>query len=538
MGLFDRLFGRRTKNTATSPQARPVRRATQSSEPTFAIIDVETTGLSPRMDRVLELAIVHVDAQGRVVDEWATRFNPEGPVGATHIHGIRDADVAASPFFRDLAPTVASRLQGLPVAAHNASFDLAFLRAEFATAGWDTPSIPSFCTLHASHHYMPDLARRKLADCCWATGVTLDNAHSALGDARATAGLMNRYMAGHGGAEVHSDLLTLPSHARTVLWPAGPSRQPTPRQRVAPRPSNSRPIDSRPVRFTPARAKQPPLIKQLTALSLLEVVDEGAPEGTTAYLETLLECLEDGDLSDTETAHLADLVRAYELSDADVAATHRACLLALAHRALDDGHVSNDERAELYSLAELLTVPRSTVLGAIKHADAARATRMSAGLLPLPDGWTHGEPLRVGDKVGFTGCDEAQREKLEKRAEELGVRVAGSISRLTTLLVTDGTFAGTKLAKATEIGTRVVHPDVFEILLTHLQPASMQRVGTQFTPRLQVASETTSVAQSATPVITVPPAQVRAWAAANGYAIGVRGRLPLEVVDAFTAASS
>jgi hypothetical protein len=84
----------------------------------------------------------------------------------------------------------------------------------------------------------------------------------------------------------------------------------------------------------------------------------------------------------------------------------------------------------------------------------------------------------------------------------------------------------------------VVHPDVFEILLTHLQPASMQRVGTQFTPRLQVASETTSIAQSATPVITVPPAQVRAWAAANGYAIGVRGRLPVEVVDAFTAASS
>jgi DNA polymerase-3 subunit epsilon len=489
------------------------------------------------MDRVLELAIVHVDAQGRVVDEWATRFNPEGPVGATHIHGIRDADVAASPFFRDLAPAVASRLQGLPVAAHNASFDLAFLRAEFETAGWDTPSIPSFCTLHASHHYMPDLTRRRLADCCWAAGVTLENAHSALGDARATAGLMNRYIAGHGGAEVHADLLTLPAHARTVLWPAGPSRQPTPRQRAV-----TRPINSRPIRFTPARPKQPPLIKQLTALSLLEVVDEGAPEGTMAYLEILLDCLEDGELSDTEAAQLADLIAAYGLSDADVAATHRACLLALAHRALDDGHVSHEERAELYSLAELLAVPRSTVLDAIKHADAARAARMSAGLLPLPDDWTHGEPLRVGDKVGFTGCDEAQREQLEKRAEELGVRVTGCISRLTAMLVTDGTFAGTKLAKATEVGTRVVHPDVFEVLLTHLQPTSVQQANTQAASLPQAMSETPSGVPSATAnanaVFTVPPAQVRAWAAANGYSIGVRGRLPLEVVEAFTAATA
>ena len=387
---------------------------------------------------------------------------------------------------------------------------------------------------------MPDLRRRKLADCCWATGVTLDNAHSALGDARATAGLLNRYLAGHGGADVHSDLLTLPAHARTVLWPEGPARQAMPRQRTAPQPSERRPTHDRPVRFTPARPKQPPLFKQLAALSLSEVVDEGAPEGTLAYLETLLDCLGDAELSDTETAQLADLIAAYGLSDADVAATHRACVLALAHRALDDGHVSNDERAELYSLAELLAVPRSTVLEAIKHADAARAARMSAGLRPLPDGWIHGEPLRVGDKVGFTGCDEAQREQLEKRAEELGVRVAGNISRLTTMLVTDGTFAGTKLAKATEVGTRIVHPDVFEILLTHLQPAIVHQIKKQPATRSQALSETPSLEPSATakPTVAVPPAQVRAWAAANGYSIGVRGRLPLEVIEAFTAATA
>lgn len=531
MGLFDRLFGRRTDDSATAPQAPPSRRATQGSEPAFAIIDVETTGLSPRTDRVLELAIVRIDAQGQMVDEWATRFNPEGPVGATHIHGIRDADVANAPLFRNLALTVASLLAGLPVAAHNASFDLAFLRAEFETAGWDMPSIPSFCTLDASRHYMPHLARRRLADCCWATGITLDHAHSALGDARATAGLLSRYIEGYGGAEVLTDLLILPGQARTVAWPAGPTRRPAMRQ-----PAANRPVNSRPIRFAPVRPKQPPLINQLTALSLLEVVDEGAPEGTMAYLETLLGCLEDGELTDTEAAHLADLIAAFGLSDGDVAATHRACLLAIAHRALDDGHVTREERAELYSLADLLAVPRNAVMDAIKHADAARAARLSAGLLPLPDDWMHGEPLRVADKVAFTGCDEAQREQLEKRAEELGVRVIGNISRLSTMLVTDGSFAGGKLAKATEVGTRIVHPNVFDVLLTHLQPTSFQQATVTSTPPPE-EQPSGNPSTPIGPVSATPPAQIRAWAAANGYSIGVRGRLPLDVVEAFSAAN-
>lgn len=531
MGLFDWLLGRRTDNSATSAQAPALDIATPGGQPVYAIIDVETTGLSPRMDRILELAIVRVDAQGRVVDEWTTRFNPEGPVGATHIHGIRDADVATSPFFRDLASSVASRLAGLLVVAHNAPFDLAFLRAEFETAGWDTPSIPSFCTLRASHHYLPELARRRLVDCCWATDVTLDNAHSALGDARATAGLMNRYITGHGGAPVHADLLALPAQARTVTWPAGPARRPVPRQ-----PAANRPINNRPIRISPVRPKQPPLIRQLTALSLLEVIDEGAPDGTMAYLETLLDCLEDGELSENETAQLTDLKAIYHLSDTDVAATHRACVLALAHRALDDGHVSHEERAELYALAELLAVPRSDVLAAIKLADSARAARMSAGLLPLPDSWPHGEPLRVGEKVVFTGCDDIQRELLENRAEELGVRVIGGISRLTVLLVTDGSFAGGKLAKATELGTRIVHPDVFAVLLANLQPALTPAVPLpQMAVGQPLGDPSVMINLISKPKAT--PAQIRAWAAANGHLIGVRGRLPLDVVEAFNAAT-
>jgi DNA polymerase-3 subunit epsilon len=59
-------------------------------------------------------------------------------------------------------------LAGVPVVAHNAAFDLAFLRAEYAYAGWKLPMLPTLCTLEASDTYLPGLARRRLADCCWA----------------------------------------------------------------------------------------------------------------------------------------------------------------------------------------------------------------------------------------------------------------------------------------------------------------------------------------------------------------------------------
>src|SRR5690349_15614882 len=45
----------------------------------FAVLDVETTGLSPSEHRILELAVVHTDGHGTVLDEWAVRCDPEGP---------------------------------------------------------------------------------------------------------------------------------------------------------------------------------------------------------------------------------------------------------------------------------------------------------------------------------------------------------------------------------------------------------------------------------------------------------------------------
>ena len=64
----------------------------------YAVIDTETTGLSPRLrHRIVELAVVLVDESGQVEDEFCTLLNPERDLGPQHIHGIRGAEVINAP---------------------------------------------------------------------------------------------------------------------------------------------------------------------------------------------------------------------------------------------------------------------------------------------------------------------------------------------------------------------------------------------------------------------------------------------------------
>lgn len=521
MGWFRKLFGGGDGGVVvpTVPEG-----FSHAARPYFAIIDVETTGLSPKRDRVLELAVVRVDRGGHVIDEWSTRFNPEGPVGATHIHGITQADVVHAPLFRDVATSIVPYISGLPIAAHNARFDLSFLRAEFSRAGWDVPWLPAYCTLDGSHHYMPNLDRRRLVDCCWSAQVPLHEAHSALGDARATAGLLRHYLQLQGQVPPHAALLSLPNEARSVVWPQAPSRAP-----LTSLPDTSSARTPRRHRTAKPAHTQPPLIAQLTKLSLAEVLDEGAPTGSLAYVETVLDALEDGVITDDEATALQDLADTFELNEEDRTVAHTALLLALAHNALDDGHVSRDERAQLEAIASALRLPAKLVPALVVEADAARAARLSAGLGALPSDWNLGAPLRVGDKVVFTGFVERERQRvrLEERSQELGVRVTGAVSGRTTMVVTDGSFAGGKLERAHELGTRIVDPETYTNLLKHLQPALA------VVPKaIQIASKP-AAGPGATGAASASPGDIRAWGLANGHAVGVRGRLSSELRDAY-----
>ena len=431
----------------------------RSDETGFAVVDVETTGFFPRRDRIVEIAVVRTDTRGRVLDEWCTLVNPERPVGATHIHGITSAQVRRAPRFVDLVGELNARLAGRALVAHNAVFDLGFLRSEYARAGWGMPDPPYLCTLEASWIYLPDLARRRLPDCCEAVGVLPGGAHSALGDARAAAGLLAAYLDPNSNRAPVRDHLRLPARAVGVNWPTV-SRSP-----VVPvlRGESDRSL------VPAAPGALATLVRNLPSGS---AVDQGAPAQAATYLELLSRVLEDGTLTDVEARALIETATLYSLTREQVAAAHRAFLLAMAHRAVQDGTVTRDERAALLDMASTLGADTGVISDVLDEAYQDHLAERSAGLRPLPEGWRLGEPLRVGDRVVFTGCDDLERLRLEGAARAAGLRVTSAVSRLTAVLVTDGANPHTtKAVKARSLGTRVVDPHTFARLLDHIQPA-------------------------------------------------------------------
>lgn len=161
----------------------------------FSVIDVETTGLSAKNgDRILELGVVKLNENGEILDSLDTLVNPSRKVQATHVHGITDTMVGEAPEFRDIIPHLCSVLDGSVVAAHNAPFDLGFLREEFRRAGTTLPGISPLCTLVLARRYLKNLPSRSLSSCRSYLQLPDDGAHNALADARAAAHLLKYFL--------------------------------------------------------------------------------------------------------------------------------------------------------------------------------------------------------------------------------------------------------------------------------------------------------------------------------------------------------
>jgi DNA polymerase III epsilon subunit-like protein len=117
----------------------------------YAVVDVETTGLDPDTDRIVEVAVVRCDAAGRIVSEWSSLVQP----------------------------------------------DARFLHEEWRRSGTARPRLPGLCTLtldRTLHPGRPD--GYSLAACVAARGIAQPDAHRALADARVTAELLGALLSG------------------------------------------------------------------------------------------------------------------------------------------------------------------------------------------------------------------------------------------------------------------------------------------------------------------------------------------------------
>ncbi len=160
------------------------------AETPIAVIDFETTGLSPGGDRVIEVSVVRRDPGEKPRLVFDTLVNPGRRVAATRIHGITDADVAEAPTFGEIAGDLVQALSGCVVSAYNVYFDIRFLAFELEEAGVRHLP-PHFCIMYLR----PMLglgARCRLDDACAVHGIALDAAryHSAAADTVASAELL------------------------------------------------------------------------------------------------------------------------------------------------------------------------------------------------------------------------------------------------------------------------------------------------------------------------------------------------------------
>jgi DNA polymerase-3 subunit epsilon len=413
----------------------------------FAVIDVETTGFSPRLhDRVVEVAVLRLGPDGAVEDEYATLLNPGRDMGATNVHGLSAADVRDAPTFADVVGDVAVRVHGAVLVGHNIRFDVGFLSAECRRAGFLLPPMPALCTLQLAYLLEPGLASRKLTDCCGNAGITLDTVHSALGDARATAQLLVFYLdAGRAGglqsfAEFGCQPLTLPDAPWCGLAPSGRCLH----------------------RDRAARSRRERATYLARLVDRFDPVAVGGAE-VAAYLDLLDRALEDRRITETEAGALFATARDWGLSRDQVTEAHQQYLQALVTAARADGVVSRAERHDLESVCALLGLPP-----AMLESRLADRTPPPGGVAGSPETGTTAKDL-AGRTVCFTGSLSGRldgelitRARAEQLATAAGLMVAPRVTKgLDLLVVADPDSLSTKARKAREYGTRIVAEAVF-----------------------------------------------------------------------------
>lgn len=400
----------------------------------YAVFDLETTGLR-NADRVIEIAIVHVDHCGQITSTWHTLVNPKRDLGPTHIHKIRAADVRGAPAFSTVAGDIASRLVGRIPVAHNMSFDSRLIEHEYRRMDVDFPNLKEFglCTMTLAPTYFANGAR-SLTDCCTAAGITIERPHEALADALVTAELLSYYLKQTNQEPPWSKLQHC---AQRADWPTLPTGLASTSHRGSKQRNTHSLLDHFP--------KNPTI--------------QPTSEQIQKYLQLLDHALLDRHISTTEADTL--------IKAAHIAGISSTCALYYheqyfhAHPVTTVAENRPQQYAELAQLASLLELPDSCIDRALVKRGTARRPH------PVPR-----FVLRAGDTVVLTGSFLHTKKHWAQRFREVGLHVADYVTRQTALVVAaDPDSLSGKAEKARHYKIPIVMPQAITRLLSEAQHA-------------------------------------------------------------------
>ena len=166
----------------------------QSLQDTYVVFDIETTGFSPLVNKIIEIGAVKVE-KGNITERFSTFVNPEVPIPfhIENLTGIKDDMVITAPVIAEVMPEFLAFCDGAVMVAHNADFDMSFIKYNC-----DRLSIPYDFTIAdtvaMARMLLPNLNRFKLDTVARALNISLEDHHRAVDDAACTAEIFEKFV--------------------------------------------------------------------------------------------------------------------------------------------------------------------------------------------------------------------------------------------------------------------------------------------------------------------------------------------------------
>ncbi len=167
-------------------------------ENTYIALDIETTGLDVKWDRIIEIGAARVKG-GAVEGTFRSLVNPHRPLGevAAGLTGITDQELEKAPEIQAVIGRFLEFCGDLPVLGHQVLFDYRFLKRAAVDHGY-TFERNGIDTLALCRRFMPAQEKKSLAAACAFYGIERKGAHRALGDALDAHALYQVLLARHG----------------------------------------------------------------------------------------------------------------------------------------------------------------------------------------------------------------------------------------------------------------------------------------------------------------------------------------------------
>ena len=385
----------------------------------FVVIDTETTGLY-KNDRIIEIARVVFNREG-ILEEWSTLVNPSRDVGKTDLHGLTPSMLSLAPSFDQLGDDVARILNGRVLIAHNFPFDSRMLNQEFERLKMLDWISNGFCTMSAARKLLgPENV--KLIKACEKLGISIQNAHSALGDARMTRKLFLEIYDNESVAtnELHFDLNNPPT------------------------PTFNRSAFSK--EFVDSSSE----IKNF----LNRVPFPTSEEKSISYLTALNMALEDLNISEFERAEIDEWADRFGIIPDRQRELHEAYFQAVISAALRDGIISEGEDEILKKIAENLGVIYDNLPVQVKKSGEISVVNLGARI------------CFTGQAIDASGS-EVPRSVLEALAAKAGFHPVSGVTKhgCDVLVASDVYSMSGKAEKAKNFGITIVSvPDFLHVV--------------------------------------------------------------------------